>query len=95
MSKSIIAKSVTVAALIAVLVAGATVVFTPAVPQAMADTVAADTLHKPTAKGDRLPSLASGAACSSRGWPYYEQICQFDLRRTADSARMVRVVAIR
>lgn len=82
------------------LVAGAVALFAPAGPQAMAETVVAqpavaDNLHQAAVKGDRFHALASGAACSSRGWPYYEQACQFDLRGPAASARMIRVIAIR
>jgi hypothetical protein len=48
------------------------------------------------AKADRLPQLLTGAACSARGWPNYEQRCQFDLRRPADAlSRTVRVIAMR
>jgi hypothetical protein len=88
MSKSIIAKSITAAAVIGGLVAGLAVLFVPAVQQAMAETVVdqpavVDNLHQAAVKGDRLPALASGAACSSRGWPHYEQTCQFDLRGPA------------
>src|SRR5215213_8377279 len=43
-------------------------------------------------KGDRLPMRSTGAACSSYGWPHYEQSCQFDLSRSADAARTVRVL---
>ncbi len=46
-------------------------------------------------KSDRLPVLEMGAACSSHGWPYYEQSCQFDLRRPAYQARTVRIIALR
>jgi hypothetical protein len=43
-----------------------------------------------------LPQLLTGAACSARGWPHYEQSCQFDLRQPADAlARTVRVIAMR
>ena len=47
------------------------------------------------AKSDRLPVLVKGAACSSRGWPNYEQSCQFDKRRSVDDTRVVRVIALR
>jgi hypothetical protein len=43
-------------------------------------------------KGDRLPMRPTGAACSSYGWPHYEQSCQFDLSRSADAVRTVRVL---
>ena len=51
--------------------------------------------YRTHAKADRLPVLVKGAACSPRGWPHYEQSCQFDQRRAADAARVVRVIALR
>lgn len=50
-----------------------------------------DTVQSHT-KGDRLPMRSTGSACSSFGWPHYEQSCQFDLSRSADAARTVRVL---
>jgi hypothetical protein len=47
------------------------------------------------AKADRLPALAKGTACSSRGWPHYERSCQFDMRRQIDEVRTVRIVSLR
>jgi hypothetical protein len=47
------------------------------------------------AKGDRLPVLGKGAACSSLGWPHYEPSCKFDMRRPADDMRPVRIIALR
>jgi hypothetical protein len=52
-------------------------------------------VHQHHAKGDRLPVLVKGTACSPLGWPHYEQNCQFDQRRSADAARVVRVIALR
>jgi hypothetical protein len=50
----------------------------------------------PQAKAaDRLLVRASGAACSSHSWPYYDQACRFDLRSPSKDARTVRVVALR
>jgi hypothetical protein len=46
-------------------------------------------------KGDRLPVLSKGTACSSLGWPHYEQSCQFDMRRQANDLRTVRVISLR
>ena len=43
-------------------------------------------------KGDFLRPLVKGAACSARSWPNYDQICQFDLRASADHVRPVRVL---
>jgi hypothetical protein len=47
------------------------------------------------AKADRLPVHIEGAACSSHGWPYYDQGCRFDLRAPANEAPTVRVIALR
>jgi hypothetical protein len=47
------------------------------------------------AKGDRLAVSVRGTACSQRGWPNFEQNCQFDLRRPANAAQTVRVIALR
>jgi hypothetical protein len=52
-------------------------------------------VHQSHAKGDRLPVLVKGTACSPLGWPHYEQSCQFDRRRSADQAPAVRVIALR
>jgi hypothetical protein len=46
-------------------------------------------------KGDRLPILQKGAACSSRGWPNYEPKCQFDMRRPLAAMPTVRIIALR
>jgi len=46
-------------------------------------------------KGDRLPILQKGAACSSRGWPNYEPKCQFDVRRPWADMPTVRIIALR
>jgi hypothetical protein len=50
---------------------------------------------QPLAKADRLPVRETGAACSSRSWPYYDQNCRFDLRSPAKDARTVRVIPLR
>jgi hypothetical protein len=76
----------------AALVGGAAAFLTPVAPQARAETqtkAAPDAIH---AKGDRLPRLVTGRACSSASWPNYDQACQFDLRRSADDIRVVRIV---
>jgi hypothetical protein len=88
------AKSITAMAA-AALLAGLAVLFASIVPEARAETQIAGALHPSFAKGDRLPAAEMGAACSSRGWPYYEQNCQFDLRRPAHEARTVRIIALR
>src|SRR3954466_10586775 len=46
------------------------------------------------AKGDRLPRLVTGSACSAQSWPSFDQKCQFDLRQSADDVRQVRVVSL-
>ena len=89
-----------VGAVMAVTLAGGMLIFMSGIlevsaePQSAAPqvTVAAYPSH---AKGDRLPVLVKGTACSPRGWPHYEQSCQFDQRRSADEARTVRVIALR
>jgi hypothetical protein len=79
----------------AALVAGLVVFLTSVVPEARAASQVTDAVHQPHAKGDRLTILVKGAACSSRGWPHYEQSCQFDTRRPANETRTVRVIALR
>src|SRR3954452_13458316 len=77
----------------AALVGSLTVFLTPVAPQAKADTQAeAPASPRSTAKGDRLPRLVTGRACSSKSWPHYDQHCQFDLRRSVDDVRAVRIV---
>jgi hypothetical protein len=63
--------------------------FTPIAPVAMAQP--APGAH---AKGDRLPRLVTGSACSAQSWPNFDQKCRFDLRRSADDMRAVRVVSL-
>ena len=77
------------------LIAGSVALSTSVVPEAKAEAQVMDTLNQPRAKSDRLPVLPRGAACSSRGWPYYEQSCQFDLRKPLDEARTIRFIALR
>jgi hypothetical protein len=62
MFKSVTGKSITAIAA-AGLVASLATFLTSGVPETKAE-------------GDHLPALAKGAACSSHGWPYYEQTCQ-------------------
>ena len=73
----------------AALGAGFVAFFTPIAPAAIAQPAAA--VH---AKGDRLPRLVTGYACSSQSWPSFDQKCLFDLRRSADDVREVRVVSL-
>ena len=79
----------------AALMACLAVFLTSIVPEAKAEAQVKGALDHARAKGDRLSILVKGAACSSRSWPYYEQSCQFDLRRPADEARTVRIIALR
>ena len=83
MLKLITTKSATVAAA-AMIAVGMAIFFILAPPaKAQPQVVSADVEHA-LAKGDRLRPLVKGAACSPRSWPNYEQICQFDLRTSAD-----------
>jgi hypothetical protein len=88
MFKSIIAKTITVAAA-AGLVASLAALSAAAVPQANAEPQASH------AKGDRLPMRVTGSACSLRSWPYFDQNCRFDVRRSANEAGTVRLIALR
>jgi hypothetical protein len=76
----------------AVLFAGAAAHFI--VPEARAENQVAG-VPAPSAKGDRLRPLAMASECSTRGWPHYEQSCQFDLRGPEHQARTVRIIALR
>ena len=89
MAKSTVATIIAFAAAAAV----AGVFVAPGAPRAQ--TVApAEHALQPHPKGDRLPLLVTGAACSSHSWPNYDQSCQFDLRRSAGEVRTVRVVGL-
>ena len=94
MLRSVTAKAIAAIA-VAAAVAGLAVVLTSVAPEAKADTQANVAPHQPRGKVDRLPLVAKGTACSFRGWPNYEPSCQFDMRRPANEARMVRVIALR
>jgi hypothetical protein len=48
--------------------------------------------HVQLTKGDRLPALVKGAACSAPVWPNYDARCLFDMRRPVGEVRTVRVV---
>jgi len=99
MFKSITAQSVTAIAatalLAAILVTGLAVFLNFIVPEAKAESQVKGALHQSHAKGNRLPALMTGAACSQSGWPHYEQSCQFDSRRPVNETRMVRIIALR
>jgi hypothetical protein len=76
----------------AALVGSVAAFLAPIAPDARADMrVGAAASH---VKGDRLPARTTGAACSSQSWPNYDVACQFDLRRSADDVRNVRVVSL-
>jgi hypothetical protein len=94
MLKSIVARSVTLVAAIVLVVAQAAFL-TPVVPEAKAEPQVSGATHQPHPKGDRLAAPGKGAACSSRGWPHYEQSCQFDRRKPASEAPTVRVISLR
>ena len=84
------AKSVTVVA-VAGLMAGLAALSISAIPEAKAKSQVPEAL----AKGDKLPMRVRGTACSARSWPYYDQNCQFDLRRPANNAGEVRLIGLR
>ena len=93
MSLLISTRSVSAAALAAAFVASLAVFLTPIAPQAKAQTrLGAGAAHAPSIKADRLPIRVNGGACSSHSWPNYDIACQFDLRRSADDIRVVRIV---
>jgi hypothetical protein len=80
------------AAAAATLVAGFAVFVIPAMPVATAQPhISTIGSH---AKGDRLPVFVMGSACSSQSWPTYDRKCQFDLRKSADDVRQVRIVSL-
>ncbi len=92
--KSITAQSITAIATCA-LVISLVAFLTSVVPKANAESQVKITHHQQHAKGDRLSTHMKGATCSSHSWPYYEQSCQFDLRRPANEMRAVRVIVLR
>lgn len=94
MFKSITANAIT-AVTTAALAATLTIFLTPGVvPEAKAQSQVTVMLPAP-AVADRLPVISKGNACSSRGWPNYEQSCLFDLRTPAKEVRTVRVIVPR
>jgi hypothetical protein len=86
--------TMSITAILAVIFVGLAVLV-PSVPAVKAEPQASAMVALAHFKGDRLPTLTKGAACSSLGWPHYEQACQFDMRRPADEIRAVRVIALR
>jgi hypothetical protein len=98
MSRSFSKPLVTIASAGAIMTAiliGGVVVFLSGVLEVSAEPQVKVAVHQSDTKSDRLQVLLKGAACSSRGWPNYEQGCQFDMRRLVDDARTVRVIALR
>ena len=94
-NKPLIATVASVGAIVAASLIGGAAVFLSGVLEVRAEAIDKPALHQPQAKGNRLPVLIKGTACSSRGWPHYEQGCQFDMRRPADEVRTVRIVTLR
>jgi hypothetical protein len=91
-------KSITVQTIIAIAaaaaVAGVAVVMMPGAPQAQTLTGIEHALPQSHTKGDRLPLLVTGSACSLHSWPNYDASCQFDFRRSAGDVRTVRVLGL-
>ena len=84
-------RSVTVAT--AATIAAGIAIFMSVAPEAKASPqVTSALVEHVLAKGDRLRPLVKGAACLGRSWPNYDQTCQFDLRKSADHVRPVRVL---
>jgi len=81
-----------VAAGVAAALIGSCAAFLTPIFPAAAQVEAAAASHQVLAKADRLPRLVTGSACSVQSWPSFDQKCQFDLRRSADDVRQVRIV---
>jgi hypothetical protein len=95
-SAPLITTMASIGAIAAVPVVGGLAVFLfSGMPEAKAGPKVEAAVHQTQAKGDRLLIAVKGTACSSRGWPNYEQNCQFDMRRPANHMRSVRVIALR
>src|ERR1700704_1858189 len=90
MTKSTTVQTI-IAAAAAAAVAGVVVFMMPGAPQAQ---TVAQVLPASHSKGDRLPLLVPGAACSLHSWPNYDQSCQFDLRRSAGDVPSVPGVGL-
>ncbi len=91
MLRLITTKSLTAAT--AATIAAGIAIFMTVAPQAKAPPqVTSAVAEHALAKGDRLRPLVKGAACLGRSWPNYDQTCQFDLRKSADHVRPVRVL---
>ena len=92
MFTSATSKSINLVAALALLAAQAAFL---SAPEAKAQPLAGSALSQAFAKGDRLAVAPKGTACSSQGWPYYEQGCQFDRSKPADAAPKIRIIALR
>jgi hypothetical protein len=77
----------------AALVASFAAFLTPIAASAVVQS-GADAAQEVQVKGDRLPLRVTGSACSAQSWPSFDQKCQFDLRRSVDDVREVRVVSL-
>ncbi len=66
-----------------------TVALTATAPPAAAEPILASATVAPLADS---AAHTTGSACLARGWPNYEQGCQFDLRKVA--TQTVRVIAL-
>jgi hypothetical protein len=86
-------QSISVATTAAV-VAALAAYLVPVQSQASVETQREAAIQRPHIKGDRLPQLVTGRPCSSVSWPNYDRGCQFDLRRSADDVRTVRIVSM-
>jgi hypothetical protein len=85
----------TISATVAALLVATLAVWLPSLsPEAKAQTFELNTIDH-SLRGDRLPTLLKGAACSTQGWPHYEQRCLSDWRRDADNMPIVRIIALR
>src|SRR4051794_23046618 len=89
------ATSLTATAAALTMLIGGLVVFLSSVPVVKAAVPLPVEAQQHLAKADRLPVLVKGTACSTLGWPHYEQRCQFDMRRPADEMWAVRIIALR
>lgn len=60
---------------------------------AVPDTEVMTSISQPAIKGDQLDIRPLGTACSQHVWPYYDNTCLRDRRRSMGWAREVRVVS--
>ncbi len=94
-SALLIATAASASAVILTICIGGLAVFLIAdADDAKAESVTKVEIHQTYAKGDRLPVLEKGAICSSRGWPYYDPGCLYDMRRPFAEMRTVRMIAL-